>query len=68
MFANYFRQKKADPNDMHLKDAIDKHYVPRTCLLAGSVVLSERSQGRDPCKMCNGPRDICKGRKKESIF
>ncbi len=45
---------------------IDQGYVPATCSLhedlAALLILSEISEGRDPCAGCNMSRDVCKGR------
>ena len=45
---------------------IRQGYVPATCTLpdelAGPLIYSETSAGRDPCANCNHDRLICKGR------
>jgi hypothetical protein len=54
----------AERNDVMLQMAIGQGYVPKTCLLAGRVVMSEVNAGRDACAGCEGPREVCKGRPK----
>lgn len=48
---------------------IQQGYVPSTCTLpdelAGPLIYSEVSAGRDPCAGCNHDRSICKGRPKD---
>lgn len=65
MKPNYFSQDEADSNDMMLGMAKMQHYVPKTCLLGGVVVMSEVSSGRSPCAGCNGPRERCHGKPKQ---
>ncbi len=62
MRPHYFEQDRADSNDMKLGMAKMQGYVPQTCLLGGTVVMGLVSEGKDPCKGCNGPRDKCYGR------
>lgn len=61
----YFDQGEADVDDFHLTMAKGQGYVPKGCLLGGLVVMSIVNDGGDPCKGCEGPREICKGRTKE---
>ena len=48
------------------KMMIEQGYVPRTCTLddkiAGPLIYSEVSAGRDPCAGCLMDRAACKGR------
>jgi len=50
---------------------IQQGYVPPTCTLdakiAGPLIYSEISAGRDPCSGCNSDRSICEGSKKNGI-
>lgn len=64
--AHYFDLLTASPLDIQLKMAIGQGYVPATCLIGGSVAMSEVTAGRDPCSGCDGPRDRCRGRPKRS--
>lgn len=64
MKASYVNQGVADSDDYALKGAIERDYVPATCLLGGFIVMSEKCNGRDPCTGCNIPRDKCGGRPK----
>jgi hypothetical protein len=64
MKPHYFDQEKAD-DDMLLSIAITQGYVPETCLLGGQSVLVIVSEGGDPCKGCEGPREKCHGRPKD---
>ena len=59
---HYFEEGKADPNDHFLNMSIGQGYVPKGCLLGGQLVFGLVNEGKDPCKGCYGPRDICKGR------
>ena len=47
---------------------IRQGYVPATCTLhddvAGPLIYSETSAGRDPCGDCNEDRSICHGRER----
>ena len=47
---------------------IQQGYVPVTCTLddqiAGSLIYSMTSAGKDVCAECNHDRNICKGRPK----
>ena len=47
---------------------IQQGYVPPTCTLpeelAGALIYSEVSAGRDPCAGCNADRFVCRGRPK----
>jgi hypothetical protein len=63
MKLHYFDQDAADQGDIMLGMATMQGYVPKTCLLAGVVVMSEINAGRDPCAGCAGPREKCHGRK-----
>jgi hypothetical protein len=62
---HYFNQDKADDDDMLLGMAKMQNYVPKTCLLGGSVVMAEVDAGVNPCWGCEGPRDKCKGKPKQ---
>jgi len=49
------------------KDAMIKQgYVPETCtlheMIAGPLIFSEVSKGKDPCSECYALREDCKGR------
>lgn len=61
---HYFNEGKADPNDHFLNMSIGQGYVPKGCLLGGSIVWGLVSEGSDPCKGCNCNRDKCGGRMK----
>jgi hypothetical protein len=63
MKTHYFKQEKADADDIQLEMAKEQGYVPWTCLLGGMIVMSEINKGRDPCGGCNSPREKCHGRK-----
>ena len=65
MQVHYFNQDKPDSDDMLLKIAIERGYVPDTCLLGGVVVMTEINLSHDPCKGCNCDRAKCKGREKD---
>lgn len=65
MKLHYFDQATADANDIRLEMAITQGYVPPTCLLGGVVVMSEVGRGNDPCAGCEGPREKCRGRKRQ---
>ena len=64
MKPHYFEFEQADVNDMWLAMAIHQGYVPKTCLLGGSIVMAETNAGRDACAGCEGPRERCHGRPK----
>lgn len=64
MKPHYFKQDAADLDDIKLVLAKEQGYVPRKCLLGGSVVMAEINTGRNPCDGCNGPREKCGGRPK----
>ncbi len=64
MKMHYFDQDAADPGDIMLNMAKGQGYVPKGCLLAGLVVMSETNAGRDACAGCEGPRAKCGGRPK----
>ena len=59
---SYFDQDKPDADDYQLAMAIRQGYVPRGCLLAGFIVMSEVEDGRHPCWGCNCPREKCGSR------
>ena len=59
---HYFDLTEAPALDILLGMAKKQGYVPQTCLLGGHVVMGLVNQGDDPCKGCQGPREICKGR------
>ena len=61
---NYFREGKADPNDIFLQMCIKQGYVPKTCLLGGQLVFALVNDGKDPCEGCNCDRTKCNGRLK----
>lgn len=66
MKPHYFSQKEADQDDIQLKMAIGQGYVPKTCLIGGSVAMAEVSAGRNPCWGCQGPRERCHGKPKRT--
>jgi len=61
MKPHYF-DGNVDADDINLKMAIGQGYVPSTCLLGGMVVISLVNEGQDPCRECEGPRNLCHGR------
>lgn len=63
MKLQYFEQGEPDADDMQLAMAKAQGYVPRGCLLGGQIVMDRVTAGEDPCFGCNGPRDMCGGRK-----
>lgn len=65
MKIQYFDQDAADEDDFILKSAIQQGYVPKTCLLGGSLLMIIVNQGQDPCVGCNCNRSKCFGRPKE---
>ena len=62
--SHYFNDEAADPNDMLLNMSTGQGYVPKTCLLGGSIGWGLIQEGKDPCKGCAGPRERCVGRAK----
>lgn len=64
MKPHYFEQDEADKDDILLAMAKGQGYVPKTCLLGGTVVMAETSAGRSACAGCNGPREKCHGKPK----
>lgn len=66
MKPHYFKQDEADADDMQLGMAKMQGYVPKTCLLGGLVVMGEVSAGRNPCSECEGPREKCHGKAKQT--
>ena len=66
MKIHYFSQDKADVDDIQLGMAKMQGYVPKTCLLGGVVVMAEVSGGRNPCWGCEGPREKCGGKPKNT--
>jgi len=62
MKLHYFDQDKADKDDILLGLAMQQGYVPKTCLLAGVVVMDQVYKGADPCGGCSCPREKCEGR------
>lgn len=66
MTPHYFDDPTAANGDSLLLLCIRQGYVPKTCLLAGAIVLAETQAGRDPCAGCAGPRSICGGRPQSS--
>ena len=61
MKPHYFNQENPDSDDMLLKMASLQGYVPKACLLGGQTVMGLVSEGMNPCKGCEGPREKCKG-------
>lgn len=61
---NYFTEPANSHSDMLLQMATGQGYVPVNCLLGGRVVMALVNEGKDPCKGCEGPRDLSKGRSK----
>ena len=59
---HYFNDEKADPNDHFLNMSIQQGYVPKGCLLNGTIVWGLVHDGKDPCDGCNCNRDKCGGR------
>lgn len=66
MKMSYFDQEQADADDMLLGMAKMQGYVPKSCLLGGVIVMAEVSGGRNPCWGCEGPREKCGGKPKNS--
>lgn len=50
--------------DVLLQAAIGQGYVPKTCLLAGVVVMAATQMDGDACAGCNIEREKCHGRPK----
>ena len=67
MKPHYFEQDSADKDDVVLCMAKIQGYVPKTCLLCGVVVMGEINAGLSPCSGCNGPREKCHGKPKETL-
>jgi hypothetical protein len=67
MKPHYFQQDKPDSDDFMLEMAKGQGYVPAGCLLGGQTAMSEVHKGRNPCWECNGPREKCGGKPKQSI-
>ena len=65
MKPHYFNQENADTDDAALGMAKMQGYVPEGCLLGGMVVMSEVTNGRNPCYGCEGPRNKCGGKPKK---
>ena len=63
MKIHYFNQEKPDSDDFMLKMAIQQGYVPESCLLGGSTVMSLVVSGQNPCDGCKCNREKCKGHK-----
>ncbi len=59
---HYFDKEKAPSNDHFLIMSIQQGYVPKGCLLNGTIVWGLVSEGTDPCKGCNCDRSKCGGR------
>ena len=66
MKLHYFAQDAADADDFQLGMAKMRGYVPKGCLLGGIVAMSEVGAGRNPCWGCEGPREKCGGKPKQS--
>ena len=64
MKPHYFDDPTGAVSDMWLNMAKGQGYVPKGCLLGGTVVMAETNAGRDPCAGCSGPREKCGGRPK----
>jgi hypothetical protein len=62
MKPHYFDQDHADESDYILGMAKSQGYVPKNCLLEGSLVVALVAGGEDPCQGCKGPREKCGGR------
>ena len=54
----------ASPEDITLQIAIGQGYVPKTCLIAGGIVMGLINKGKDPCEGCYSDRSKCGGRRK----
>lgn len=67
MKPHYFEQDEADEDDLLLEIAKAQGYVPKTCLLAGFVVMHCINIGEDPCAGCAAPREKCRGRQGSSF-
>ena len=63
---HYFSKEKAPSTDIELWMAKNQGYVPQNCLLAGPVVMGLVAEGSSPCDGCNGPREKCGGRAKDT--
>lgn len=66
MKMHYFDQAEADADDMQLGMAKMQGYVPMACLLGGAIVMADVSDGLNPCWGCEGPRDKCGGKPKNT--
>lgn len=57
--------------DLGKRMMIEQGYVPPTCTLdpavAGPLIYTEVSAGRDPCAGCHADRQICHGRPKRDV-
>ena len=62
MKESYFDQEKADADDTALSICIAQDYVPKTCLLGGSIVMTLKMSALDPCRDCPCDRSNCGGR------
>lgn len=64
MKPHYFDEPELAARDFLLDMAKGQGYVPKGCLLNGSLVMAETNGGRDACAGCNCPREKCGGRPK----
>jgi len=61
MKPHYFEQNEADEDDIELKMAKGQGYIPKTCLLGGSLIMALIRDAQSPCNGCNAPREKCHG-------
>lgn len=66
MTPHYFDKIAAPQTDVLLGMAKMQGYVPQTCLLGGAIVMADVSEGLNPCWGCEGPRDKCGGKPKNT--
>lgn len=59
---HYFDKPDEAKTDPWLMACKAQGYVPNGCLLVGQLVWGLVGEGKDPCKGCAGPREVCGGR------
>lgn len=62
---HYFDMDEAPSDDVPLRIAKGRGYVPDGCLLGGQLVMAMVREGKDPCVGCEGPREKCGGRPRD---
>lgn len=61
----FYKEGSEIMSDMHKKMCIHQGYVPSTCTLDGTVAWLLVNAGKDPCKSCNGDREVCNERSRQ---